>query len=437
MSSLQELLNLGLVDIGSDDSRFDKMQSASSALLAKFKDEPSLLIPATLISLDEGIDENDRILELVENLVVAEWKTLRNTHVNRPRELLRSIIIDSLAAAVNGSHDSAGVVWNSAVSPLRHRQVRLGRAAPVIENLLKGASKLAEQEAIMRAGLPATVPQKKQSRKKPPSSEKVEFNISASISDDDVFADVARSAGPNHPQNQKLYNPNPNWPNQHQPWANEFATRMATALSKAVNLGSARIAESLSEQLARYLGDFEKQLTEQIREVEQSQSEILQVHDASRMRLDVLWWSDALYSPLLQVGYRELGLHVAAVAAAVDLSSIVPALVPSSVCYVLGETLLRLSQLKEDSIERSVLEYLEGISEANIEFGDRLPTLSTNSMRLPLINLVGEAAKGSRVDPDAIRQCAGIDPSLVLSPAEFAMWVFRGIQANRLVEVLR
>ena len=52
MSTLQELLNFGLVAIGSDDSRFEKMKSASSSLLAKFKEDPSLLIPATLISLD-------------------------------------------------------------------------------------------------------------------------------------------------------------------------------------------------------------------------------------------------------------------------------------------------------------------------------------------------------------------------------------------------
>ena len=39
---LQELLNAGLVDIGGDDSRFAKMQSAASALPARFKQEPSL-----------------------------------------------------------------------------------------------------------------------------------------------------------------------------------------------------------------------------------------------------------------------------------------------------------------------------------------------------------------------------------------------------------
>jgi hypothetical protein len=91
---LQELLNLGLVDIGSDDSRFEKMQAAGAALVEKLKAEPSLLVPATLIAIDTDVDEDEPLFSLVEELVVAEWKTMRNTHVNRPRELLRSIIVN-------------------------------------------------------------------------------------------------------------------------------------------------------------------------------------------------------------------------------------------------------------------------------------------------------------------------------------------------------
>jgi len=52
MSALQELLNLGLVDIGSDDSRFEKIQSTVAAFTTKLKEEPDLLIPATFIRLD-------------------------------------------------------------------------------------------------------------------------------------------------------------------------------------------------------------------------------------------------------------------------------------------------------------------------------------------------------------------------------------------------
>lgn len=436
MSTLQELLNLGLVEIGSDDSRFDKMQSASSALSARFKEEPRLLIPATLISLDEGVDEDEPMFALVEELVVAEWKTLRNTHVNRPRELLRSTIIDALANTVAEDPISAGIVWGSAAAPLRHSQVRLGKAASIIEMLVKNTCKLAEEEAVARSGFITSAP-KKRKKKKPSSTKKLSFNISAEITDDEIVAGVASSAGPNHPEVPNLENPNPHWPNQGQQWSHEFATRMATAIANAVNSGNSHISKSLSEQLAGYLGEFKNQITEQLSQVKQLQDDTLQTHESRNMRLEVLWWSDALYSPVMQVGYRELDIPVAAVAAAVDLASIVPPHAPASACYVLGETLLRITQFNSNDDEITVHAYLDGIANTKLEFGDLLPVLPTNTMRLPLVGLVSESVANSHVSPEDVRKRAGIDPSLKLSPAEFAMWVFRGIQANRLVEVLK
>ena len=77
------------------------------------------------------------------------------------------------------------------------------------------------------------------------------------------------------------------------------------------------------------------------------------------------------------------------------------------------------------------------MANAQVDFGEHLPTAPTNNVRLPLIDLVGEAAIGSTVTADAIRQRAGVDPGLPLSPGEFATWIFRCAQANRLVEALR
>ena len=84
MSTLQELLNLGLVAIGSDDSRFAKMEAAGAALVKHLLSNPALVIPATLIAIDCDADENDPILTLVDEQLANEWKTIRNAHVNRP-----------------------------------------------------------------------------------------------------------------------------------------------------------------------------------------------------------------------------------------------------------------------------------------------------------------------------------------------------------------
>ena len=110
---------------------------------------------------------------LVEELVVAEWKTLRNTHVNRPRELLRAIVIDALATMIKGSAEAAAAVWNTAVGPLRHQQVRLGKAGALVEKLLNEASRTAEAEAVSRATLAVPIATKPSGEKGPVENGKI------------------------------------------------------------------------------------------------------------------------------------------------------------------------------------------------------------------------------------------------------------------------
>lgn len=430
MSLLQELLNAGVVDIGSDDSRFEKMQSAASVLAARFEQEPQLLVPATLISLDNSVDENDPIFVLVEELVIAEWKTLRNTHVNRPRELLRSIIIDALSTATHGKAEAAGVVWNAAASPLRHGQVRLGKTGPIVERLIKTVAQIAEKEAVNRTShvpLPSAKPDPAKG-----TTEGGSLNIKATIKDDDVLIGVARAVGPTNQQNQPLETPNPHWPNTGQPWSFEFSQRMAEALVKAVNLGTGRLIESLNKNVAGLLG----RIGDRVREAEQLQYEMSEAHATSRMRLDVLWWSESLYSPSTQEGYRDLALPVAAVVAAADLTAIVPALAPATVCYILGETVYRLAKILDTNVEQPIVSLLQMLTEAKPNLGDGFPSVPTNDMRLSLLDLVGEACSGRTISSETLRSRAGIDGAIKLFPADLAMWVFRDLQARRLVKEL-
>lgn len=426
MSILQELLNLGLVDIGSDDSRFEKLTLASSALTTRIKAEPNLLIPATLISLDDDVNEQDPMFALVESLLIAEWRTMRNTHVNRPRELLRSVIIDALAASTIGNASAAGIVWNTAASPLRHGQVRLGRGGPVIEKILKAAGETAESAAVSSARLIAAT---SKSSGEATTTDIVSANLASAIKDSEVLADLARSTGPQDPEGNGLENSNAHWPNAGQPWVNEFRPRMAAALSKAVNLGTSRLANSLNEQLSGSIGASINQL-----------SEVLHNYKSIRMRLDVLWWAESLYSPSLRVGYRESSMPVAAVAAVVDLAALVPALAPASVCYVLGETVSRIARVlapNGDQSDQSIVSYLRGVAETRMEFSDEFRRTLPDDARLPLLDLVGEASTGSDVSSAALRARAGIDGSSLISLAEFAMWLFRDLQARRLVREIQ
>jgi hypothetical protein len=403
------------------------MQSASSAFLAKLKEEPNLLISATLIAIDNEVDENDPLFALVEELVINEWKTLRNTHVNRPRQLLQSIMIHTLATIIEANPMAAGIIWNTAVSPYRHGQVRFGKAVKILESLLTQTNHIAEAEAVSRFGL--AVPVRKKQRSKKSTSEVISFDPKTTVSDQDLLKDVGRAVGPQYP-GQSLSDPNPNWPNNAQQWSQEFTPRMTEALVKAVNLGTQRLANSLSESLTSSFSALEKRLIDRIHQVEELSIKM----SPSRVRLEILWWSEALYSPSLDCGYRELDLPIAVVAAAVDLTQIVPALCPTSVSYILGETVLRLCQILETQGTQSIAWYLAQLRETKIKLGDVFHPVNTDEMRWTLLNLVTEALGGAEMSAEEIRTRTGLDSELELSAGEFAMWIFRDLQARRLVE---
>lgn len=429
---LQELLNLGLVEIGADDSRFEKMLSASSALAKRFYEKPDLLIPATLIALDEDVDEDDPFFTLVEEIVTAEWKTLRNTHSNRPRQLLRSVAIDALETSSAESAEVSSIIWNTAAPLIRHQQLRLGKASGLIQQLLDQTCERAETEAIKLAGMSAP-PSKRKNQK--PSSGPAKLKLNGKINDKEVLNDVACAAGPQYPNGQVLADANPHWPNTGGPWSLDFIPRMTAALVKAVNLGTSRLAESIAKDLEAYVAAIEGHMLDQFNAAEQLQVEMAQSNAASRMRIDVLWWSEARYSPLLKRGYRELAPPIGALISAIDLAHIVPRLAPASISYVLAETVAGIFQEAHQS-SQPIEQYLKSVSEASLDLQGELPRASVKEGRVPLVELVAEAAAGTAVSTDKVRARTGIEANLSLTPADFAMWMFREIQALRMVEGL-
>ena len=227
----------------------------------------------------------------------------------------------------------------------------------------------------------------------------------------------------------ELEDPNPYWPNHNDAWSYKFTPRMASALVKAVNLG-----------IKRVLGPINKELQAQRNELEQRLNDHLQsFHSrASRQaRLDVLWWSEAKYSPSVRLGYREMRRAAAAVIMAHDLSELVPAMAPASVTYVLGEAVTAIS--RQDStpdswtVETLLQELATNASDLRQVIADR----ETPEGRAPLFEVVREAIRGHRVTREDVSGRTGVHPELEISLPNFSMWMFRDIQARRLVEGLR
>ena len=419
MSTLQELLNLGLVDIGSDDSRLAKMEATATVLVKHLLEKPALVIPAALIAIDRDADEDEPIVTLVDKQLVNTWKTIRNTHVNTPRELLRSIIIQALSVLGADKPMMAALIWQTAVSPLNHNQARLGRERELVCMLLRDFQKRAENEVISGARL--SKPHLKKRRNREP------IQSYTQLKDKDLITDVGRSAGPHDSAGTPFKDPNPHWANSPVEWAYEFTPRMTAALVKTVNLGMKQVLVPINKELQSQRNELEQQLTGHL--------ETIQMR--ADARLDVLWWSEAKYSPSLRVGYREMQGAVAAVAMAHDLSRLVPAMAPASVTYVLGEAVAAISQNDSKPESWSVEKLLDVLRTSNLDLREVTTDITTTNGRVPLLELVARAIGGNRVAREDVSHRTGVDPDLELSLPDFAMWMFRDIQARRLVEGLK
>lgn len=425
---LQELLNLGLVDIGADDSRFQKMQNAANALSRHFVEKPELLVTATLIALDDDTSEGEPFFDLVEKLVIVEWVTLRNTHVNRPRQLLRSITLDAIASTISNHPAWSGLVWNIAMPRIQHKQTRLGKASSLIEKLLQSAFSRSETEALEKMGMQTSLPSSG-NKKKSASASIAKVDFKSEVTAKEFLAEIFAAAGPTDNTGTTTANPNPVWPNSAQQWSHEFAPRMAAAIAKAVNLGTSRMSSSVGDSVQSNLSSFETQLKDKLNAVEALESAMARIHQSSRMRLDLLWWSQARYSNSQHSGYTSLNESVAAFVAAVDLSKLVPPLSPASVCHVLGETVTSFTSMKKT--RKPVKEHLKNIAESKVDIVDSLAIESTNG-RIPLVSFTNELLRSRDLQSSAIVQRTGINPELTLTYAELAMWLFREIQAIRI-----
>ena len=74
---------------------------------------------------------------------------------------------------------------------------------------------------------------------------------------------------------------------------------------------------------------------------------------------------------------------------------------------------------------------------SNSALREVIPDITTTNGRVPLFELVIKAIAGKQVAREDVSGRTGINPGLELSLPGFSMWMFRDIQARRLVEELR
>lgn len=410
---LQSLLDAGLIEVGENTEAFQGIVAAADSLAESFLQAPSLSISSTLVALDKNAPISEPSFKLAKDATTSHWPTFSNRFKDEPRQILRMILFASLDAASKTSATLSSIIWLTSANVFPY--LTLGKEGEIFRTRLASMGERAENAAhnrfreVNRAKgvLPSVkVPEIKAEPVSPPG---------------DYNDKLMRAVGP-HPQGGDQ---NPYWPNQaNHNWSSQFAPRMAAAISELVNLGVGTTTAATTAALKTLSVEMRQYLTK----VEEATRH---VSTRDSVRVDAIWWSEALYSPSLRRGYRELHSESAALAMAYDLHQVVGVPAPVSVSYFLRETALKaLGATGDTPIAVSlILEHLK----AHVEGVDALLAESPSTDgRLPLLDVVSLVIRKSQSAEALLHKHTGFDRKLKVTAAEFAGICLRDYQARSL-----
>jgi len=198
---------------------------------------------------------------------------------------------------------------------------------------------------------------------------------------------------------------------------------LATKLSKSQS--------EASQQVQAYL----TKLTEVVNDSLVSQLSCVQdAQQAEQIRLNALWWSEALYSSSLRCSYRELTPAIATVAMTIDLLNEVSKPTTASVGYLLAEAVNRLPDTSFDQ-KLTLKAFFKALAKASDRLSNEwLEKLTTppETGRLSLRDGMVLVLTDKAQDVDAAIKRMGASGKYEMSFPQFAHTLFRQEQAVQL-----
>jgi len=423
-SVLHDFLQVGLLDIATDDDKFQLLQKTSQDIAKRLPKKKIEIVSHTLVALDPQIPSDNPVLIDVEENLVKHWSTFRNRFRDTPRQMLRPLIFEALREAAAVDPGCAAILWLTGGNYVS--QARLGKEEAVTTDFLKQMGAIAEAKAIDEWAQSLDV----ESKALPPISLKV--NGKVVVDEAKLRSHLAAAAGPSNAQGQPSGDePNPHWPNQNANWVTSFAQRgakgLAEVISETVNTLPSLINKGLNAELSEVLAALNAT-------VEGTVTQLLKSAVADQRRNRLLWWRETLYSPTLQRGYRQLDAPLAAFMMAYDLHTEVPAHSPQSVEFLLREA-VRAKQSadpKPDTVEiekliGKIAQY-EDIKSLKKEIGHA----SNIAGRKPLLGCIQAAVSGEAQTGKQLTASLGFKNDTPFSLEDFAVWVYRDLQSQRL-----
>lgn len=426
---LQRFLNNGLVDVGGDDAKLEKLSQAANDLAGTLKKTPSKALNYSLIAFDPEAPQDDPVVQEALEVLQARWPTYRNTFSATPVAVVRAMLLDALVGAA-AEDDRVGVCFVASARnalPLLRADNERGIWADAVMQVERRVDIRAEAEWATPGSI--TVPAMSYEVPELKAPEITTGKASPATLELAMLA----AAGPQYTDPQRgniTTSGNPHWPQPGAPqWVFEFGHRSGLAVAEAIDAAIAEIEirqPDLAEPFSRLVGVVSNYVDDTLKAVSTATAGL-------QRRTNLLWWREALFSPSARKSYRELPVFVAAAQMALDLFHSVPLFSPASVSAFLAETVLRLPGVV-DAEKRPVRDLVSEAQEHESLAPLRAAAanlLSDPKGRGPLLALIGHPANASAKDKGSFQRLTGVPADAGLDPVAWAGWIFRELQAAK------
>lgn len=379
------------------------------------------IIPYTLVALDPKVKDSDPVVQQVEMIIIRKWPAFKNSVTatkDKSTTYVRAVILESLNQLSKDDAATAALVWLTARDVICH--YKLDAEEGVISGILQELADRTEENGQAGWGISRSV----QAIDFKGGEISVSSPKTSEISQDDLkifLLEAAQHTGWKAHSNQIGDNPH----NFNQHWAVFFSERASQGIADAVNAALSSQTKSLSSistSIQKSLDAYFAQLQPFI--------EDLNTSFANNKRSELLWWKESLYSRLFNASYRSLNPLNAAVCMALDLAEEVDVIYPESVDYLLRETLKDVHGEQAEE-ERLLTDWLMDSSSLH---GDIQSALNEHAAggdeRKPLLNAWANVVKSG--ETTGFFTETGIDKKAKLTASDLAVWLFHGLQAQKL-----
>lgn len=386
------------------------------------------IISYTLVALDPKVNDSEPVVQQVEAIIIKKWPTFKNS-VTSTNDIsttyVRAVILESLSKLSKDDATTAALVWMTARDVIRHYQ--LGSEENSIRALLQELADQAEENGQAAWG----IGQKLQVSK----FNGVEISISAfkaAEMDEESLKEQLLDAMVHSAWSQQAgggKNPQTAASNSWE-WPKFAAENSATGITQVVNSALSRQAQSLSNissSIKKNLDDYFAHLQPFFEDLNGS---IVDSITANNKRSELLWWKQSLYSRSLNASYRSLNLLNTAVCIAYDLAEQVEPIYPESLDYLLRETLKDVHG--EHAVEgRPLIDWLEDSLNLHENIQSALKAYALQEQqRKPLLNAWANVLYSGETTNFFTEM--GIDKKAELTASDLAVWLFHGLQAQKL-----